>query len=397
MANKYLTKAKINPNDEFYTQYMDIEKEIKAYIHYDRNLFRDKTVLLPCDDPEWSNFTKYFALHFEQLGIKRLISTSYAPDSKSVRDPYWPSLFETESPRFDPKKTQVKGKIFILDRDVDGNGKIDINDLQWDYLEGDGDFRSEEIKKLRDEADIIITNPPFSIFKQFFAWIVESQKKFLIICNKTCVTYKEVFPHIKDNKVWVGTMRMGTDILFKVPDEIAKMYVEKEKEGSKYRIVDGVVLGRSASCWITNIDHGYRHEEKNYMTMEQIKRYSKHKDLEKKGAFLKYENYDAIEIPYSDAIPSDYDGIMGVPLSYLDKHCPEQYEILGMCENEDLYKLKTRIYSTSECKQAYIDKFKKKGTYDLNASAVLILEGIRHKSFQRILIRKIKHEGSRIN
>ena len=177
MANKNLSKAKNAKNDEFYTQYADIQKEVNAYLDYDADAFRGKTVLLPCDDPEWSNFTKFFAQNFQRFGLKKLISTSFAAESKNYRHFYQPSLFEEESPQFDRKKTKVRGKIFVLDHDTNDNGKIDIEDLEWKYLEGDGDFRSEEVKRLRDEADIIVTNPPFSLFREFLAWILEGSDR----------------------------------------------------------------------------------------------------------------------------------------------------------------------------------------------------------------------------
>ena len=164
MANQNLSAAKTAKNDEFYTQYHDIQKEINAYIEYNPDVFKGKTILLPCDDPEWSNFTKFFAQNFAAFGLKKLISTSYAVESKTYKH-YQPSLFETESPLFDANKTRIKGKIFTLTADENKDGKIDIHDLQWSYMEGDGDFRSEEVKKLRDESDIIITNPPFSLFR----------------------------------------------------------------------------------------------------------------------------------------------------------------------------------------------------------------------------------------
>ena len=173
MAHSNLVNAKKAKNDEFYTQYIDIEKEISAYLEYDPNVFKGKTVLLPCDDPEWSNFTKYFAQNFERLGIKKLISTSYAINSKLYKGSYQITIFEKNAPQFDKSKASNNGKIFTLTHDKSGDGKIDVEDLEWDYLEGDGDFRSDEVEKLRDEADIIITNPPFSLFRDFFAWIVE--------------------------------------------------------------------------------------------------------------------------------------------------------------------------------------------------------------------------------
>lgn len=204
MAQSNLSQAKNAKNDEFYTQYHDIEKEMNAYLEYNPNVFKDKIILLPCDDPEWSDFTKYFAQNFEKLKLKKLISTSYAVESKTYKEGYQTTLFEERSPKFDKKKTRMKGKIFTLTKDKTGDKKIDINDLDWKYLEGDGDFRSKEVKKLRDEADIIITNPPFSLFREFLAWILEANKKFIIIGNLNTVANKEIFPLIKDNIMWFG-------------------------------------------------------------------------------------------------------------------------------------------------------------------------------------------------
>ena len=166
MAQSDLSKARNEKNDEFYTQFIDIEKEINAYLEYDSSVFTGKTVLLPCDDPEWSNFTKFFAQNFERFGLKKLISTSYAVESKNVKSVYQPTLFEFNDPKFDKSKTRIKGKIFTLTQDKTGDGKVDVNDLEWTYLKGDGDFRSDEILKLRNEADIILTNPPFSLFRE---------------------------------------------------------------------------------------------------------------------------------------------------------------------------------------------------------------------------------------
>ena len=219
MANNSLNNARAAKKDEFYTQFYDIELEMEAYLDYNPDVFRGKTVLLPCDDPEWSNFTRYFAQNFEDLGLKKLISTSYAPESMTFKKGVQLSLFETLSPKYDADKTRTHGKIFVLTEDTTGDGVIDLDDLQWDYLEGDGDFRSDEVKKLRDEADIIITNPPFSLFRVFLAWIVEAKKQFIIIGNINCVTYKEVFPLIQNNSVWMGCTIHSGDREFGVPDE----------------------------------------------------------------------------------------------------------------------------------------------------------------------------------
>ena len=384
MANSNLSNAKNAKNDEFYTQYQDIEKEVNAYLEYNPDVFKNKTVLLPCDDPEWSNFTRYFAQNFERLGLKKLISTSYAIESKKFKTDWVPTLFETENPIYNVERSRVCGKIFILDHDANANGRIDIDDLQWQYLEGDGDFRSAEVTALRNEADVIVTNPPFSLFREFLAWIVEAEKLFLVIGNMNAITYKETFPLIKDNKIWLGATNFNTGMYFKVPADFvyASTYkFEREQNGEKVNRVPGV-------CWFTNIDHGRRHQPLPLMTMADNLKFSKHKEIRGKEAYEKYDNYDAIEVPYTDAIPNDYDGVMGVPISFLDKYCPEQFEIVGMCENEDLYGLKTKVYTTLECKDAYMQKFGKKGTYDLNASGVIICGGLKEKVYQRILIKR---------
>lgn len=328
MANRDLRIAQQGKNDEFYTQFRDIEVEMNAYLDYNPDVFRDKTILLPCDDPEWSNFTKYFALKFEALGIKKLISTSYAPESKKMVLRGLFSEFEQNSPQFDADKSRTHGKIFILDRDVTGDGRINIDDLQWQYLEGDGDFRSAEVTALRDEADIIITNPPFSLFSEFISWITEADKKYLIIGNINAVTYPQVFPLIMANKMWLGVSIHSGDREFEVPKEYPLRAAgwRIDESGRKFIRVKGV-------RWFTNIEHGRRHEMLPLMSMAENLRYSRHKELKGKTAYDRYDNYDAIEVPYTDAIPSDYDGVMGVPISWLDKYCPEQFEIVGITEN----------------------------------------------------------------
>ncbi len=382
MANSNLTDAKRAKNDEFYTQYHDIEKEINAYLDYNPDVFKGKTLLLPCDDPEWSNFTKFFAQNFQRIGLKKLISTSYAVNSKKYKSGYQPTLFEVNDPQYDEYKTKRNGKIFILDHDKTGDGKIDVEDLEWHYLEGDGDFKSNEIKKLRDEADIIITNPPFSLFREFLAWIIEAGKQFVIIGNMNAITYKEVFPLIKNDEMWLGNGFHAGNAYFSTP--FAREYAH-----GVYNAETGLVKFRNV-CWLTNLDHGRRHQPLPLMTMEDNLKFSKHKEIKGKESYERYENYDAIEVPFSDAIPSDYDGVMGVPSSFLHKYSPEQFKIVGMCENEDLYKLKTKVYTTAECKLAYLNKFGKKGTYDLNASGVVLRDGLLVKVYQRILIKPRK-------
>lgn len=324
MANDKLQNAKKNKNDEFYTQFSDIQKEMNAFIDYDKDVFKDKTILLPCDDPEWSNFTKFFAQNFERFGIKKLISTSYAYNSKRVSFDYEPTLFETVDPRFEIEISKAKGKIFTLDRDTNGDKKIDINDLQWDYLEGDGDFRSDEVTKLRDEADLIITNPPFSLFREFIAWLMGKNKQFAIIGNLNALKYKEIFPYVKENRFWIDNPFVRGAGYFTSPYEIdtTLSYYNSHDYRENFIRVPGV-------RWYTNIELGRRHQPLALMTEQDNIKYSKHKEVKGIG-YKKYETYDAIEVPFTDSIPSDYKGVMGVPISYLDKYCPEQFKILGV-------------------------------------------------------------------
>ena len=327
MGNQNLKEARAEKNDEFYTQYHDIELELNAYLEYNPELFRGKVVLLPCDDPEWSEFTRYFAAKFDTLGLKKLISTSYAPESKRYPLDWQPTLFETENPRFSAEKSAICGKIFTLTREAHATKSLNIDALEWDYLEGDGDFRSPEVTALRDEADFIITNPPFSLFREFLAWIVEGEKQFIMISNMNAVTYKEVFPLIKDNKVWLGPPFPNGNAYFRphVLNEYAAGVYDAETNLVKFR-----------NCiWLTNVDHGRRHEPLSLMTMADNLRFSKHKELRGKQAYDRYDNYDAIEVPFTDAIPSDYEGVMGVPISFLDKYCPEQFEILRFRKGND--------------------------------------------------------------
>jgi hypothetical protein len=326
MANENLGNAKREKNDEFYTQYADIEKEMNAYLEFNPDVFRNKTVLLPCDDPEWSNFTKYFAQRFQDLGLKKLISTSYAPNSKPKDIPYQPTLFEIDSPEFDEEKTYENGKIFTLTRDMTGDDAINVDDLEWTYLDGDGDFRSDEITALRDAADIIITNPPFSLFREFLAWLVEGGGPFSIIGNVNAITYKEVFPLIKANEMWLGATGNGTDMVFRVPEGYEVRESDRDKAARLGYVGEYTRLGNS--CWFSNIDHGRRHSPLSLMTQEENLKFNK---AVKEVGYQKYDNYDAIEVPRTDAIPSDYEGVMGVPITFLDKYNPDQFVILGMC------------------------------------------------------------------
>jgi len=333
-----LGEAKKAKQDEFYTQWADIEREMNAYLEYDCGVFRNKTILLPCDDPEWSNFTKYFALHFMDLGLKKLISTSYAPESNYSGAFYEPTLFETESPIYEAEKSKVNGRLFTLTpEDITGDGLVNIDDLQWEYLEGDGDFRSDEVTALRDEADIVITNPPFSLFREFLAWLIAGKARYSIIGNVNSLTYRVVFPSIRSNKLWTGPTITSGDREFRVhpsyPLEAAGTRVDDE--GNRFIKVKGV-------RWFTNIEHGRRHEPLQLMTMEDNLKYNK--KIADVG-YPKYDNYDAIEVGWTDAIPSDYEGIMGVPITFLDKYNPDQFEILGITQSwDDVSGLKVKTY-----------------------------------------------------
>jgi hypothetical protein len=330
MANTNLGTARLAKNDEFYTRFADIEKEMNAYLDFDADVFRGKTILLPCDDPEWSNFTKYFAQNFRKLGLKKLISTSYARGSKAPNVDPQLSLFEQESPQFDKDKSVQNGRIFILDSDTNGDGKTDVEDLTWDYLEGDGDFRSDELSALRDQADFVITNPPFSLFRKFLAWVVEADKRFVLIGNMNAITYKETFELIQSDRLWLGATNFNTGMYFRVPPGFvyAPTYkFEQEMDGVPVNRVPGV-------CWFTSVDHGRRHQPLSLMTQADNKKFSKHKEVKGVG-YQKYDNFNAIEIPFTDAIPSDFTGVMGVPITFLDKYSPEQFEIIGNMDDHD--------------------------------------------------------------
>ena len=375
-SNSNLGAAKTAKNDEFYTQYLDIQKEINAYIEYNPDVFRDKTVLLPCDDPEWSNFTKFFVENFDMLGLKKLISTSYAIESKKIAE-WEPSLFETEAPQYDADKSRTHGKIFVLKGDADGNGRIDSGDLQWKYLEGDGDFRSDEVKALRDEADVIVTNPPFSLFREFLAWIVEAGKQFLIVGNQNAITYKEVFPLIKSNKMWLGKGFTGGAAHFYSP------YEDKAVAGDHK---DGMIRV-SGVTWFTSLDHGHRHDELQLMSERDNIKYSRHKEVKGIG-YHKYDNYDAIDVPFTDAIPSDYLGKMGVPITFLDKYCPDQFEIIG--NGDDVEWL--RLVGAGTIGQENIDKLRAQGnkahvTANMT-SLCMTYNGVVSLPYKRIIIRK---------
>lgn len=391
MANTNLSQAKEAKNDEFYTQYADIEAEINAYIDYNPDVFKDKTILLPCDDPEWSNFTKYFAQNFERFGLKKLISTSYAPDAKKAKYGIEMALFpdEEQSPQFDKSKWQTHGKIFVLDEDRTGDQHIDVNDLHWEYLEGTGDFRSDEVFKLLSEADMVITNPPFSMFREFLAWIMDAEKQFLIIGNMNAITYKEVFPLIKENRIWLGNGFSNGNAFFKTHnprENYATGVYDSETNLVKFR-----------NCiWLTNLDHGRRHQPLSLMTMADNLKFSKHKELKGKKSYLHYDNCDAIEVPYTDSIPSDYYKVMGVPISFLDKYCPEQFEIIGITKTwygfaDKVYPEQTQV--SKDGKRSKVTKLNdgaaiKLATIPEGETYYIVNEELFTQVYARVLIRK---------
>lgn len=333
--NNNLTSAKRAKNDEFYTQYGDIQKEIEAYLEYSPNVFRGRVVYCNCDDPFESNFFRYFVLNFNKLGLKRLITTSYKPSP----------VANTQLELFGNDKTLPKSKgrpkinanKFIINevRDMDGDGEFNLKDVakqlkankhnEWTPLESDGDFRSDECINLLKKSDIVVTNPPFSLFREYVNQLLDYKKKFVIIGNMNAITYKEVFPKIKENKMWFGPSISSGDREFQVPDSypISAAGWRVDDEGRKFLRIKGV-------RWFTNLDHGRRHQPLPLMTMKENLKYSKHKEVKGKRKYGKYDNYDAIEVPFTDAIPSDYDGVMGVPISFLDKYNPDQFEIIGM-------------------------------------------------------------------
>lgn len=311
MANKNLNAAKTAKKDEFYTQLTDIEKELQHYWPH----FRDKVVLCNCDDPYESNFFKYFALRFNQLGLKKLICTCY--DGSPVVGTQL-SLFSLDK-EGNEKKTAYKVEITEVP-DVNGDGAIDLTDVELlikddknvlSSLHGNGDFRSQECIELLKEADIVVTNPPFSLFREYIGQLMEYGKKFLIIGNQNNVTYKEIFPLLMENKVWLG-YKTG-DMAFKVPDdyEARETRYWQDETGQKWRSLGNI-------CWFTNLDHNKRHE-----MLDLVCRYSSEE-------YPAYDNYNAINVNKVDNIPCNYDGIMGVPITFLDKYNPEQFEIKGI-------------------------------------------------------------------
>ena len=301
--NKSLKNAKALKNDEFYTELSDIEKELRHY----KTQFEGKTIVCNCDDPRISNFFHYFSHKFEDLGLKRLITTCY---KNQERD-----LFSEHS---------SESAIWLeYTGDKNGDRVPNPEEIGIHKLKGDGDFRNQESIDLLTQADIVVTNPPFSLFREYVTQLIEFNKKFLIIGNKNAITYKESFQLIQENKMWVGVTPMSTDMLFDVPTDYSKVLTETKKEGSGYKIINGKVKARAQAIWFTNIDNRKRHED--------IILYKTYLGNESEYPF--YDNYDAINVDKTKDIPMDFKGVMGVPISFLDKYNPEQFEILGMASS----------------------------------------------------------------
>lgn len=282
MANTSLSNAKKAKNDEFYTQLSDIENELKHY----KNHFAGKVVYCNCDDARKSNFFRFFQKKFSDYGLKKLVTTSYNEDGH--------------------------GSVLVYEGDTNGDGKLDDNEVKVSELKGNGDFRSEECIELLKEADIVVTNPPFSLFRDYIAMLVEYGKKFLVIGNQNAITYKEIFPLIKENKLWTGNNMVKT---FRVP-QVTNKNCEVLPNGD-------IIAKFGSICWFTNLDIKKRHEE--------ITLYKKYNEEE----FPKYDNYDAIEVSKVCEIPKDYDGIMGVPITFLYRYNPNQFEIVKFRKGDD--------------------------------------------------------------
>ena len=297
MANDNLKQAKKNKNDEFYTQLSDIENELRYY----KDFFKGKTVLCNCDDPRVSNFFHYFAYSFEHLGLKKLITTCYKSQNAD--------LFS---------QNDSEQAIYLeYYGDKNGNRVPDVTEIGIKPLKGDGDFRSEECIGLLKEADVVVTNPPFSLFREYVEQLIKYNKKFLIIGNKNAITYKEIFKLIKENKLWLGYRNINKDMWLFLPDDTENY--EKIIDGKKYKHI--------MACWFTNLETTKRYED-----LELYKKYNPKE-------YPRYDNYEAINVDKVDEIPVDYDGVMGVPITFLDKYNPNQFEIIDCNEvrkNDDV-------------------------------------------------------------
>lgn len=338
--NSSLSAARMAKQDEFYTQLSDIEKELK---HYKKH-FRGKVVYCNCDDPRVSNFFHYFSYNFEKLGLKRLITTCYKSQELD--------LFS---------RNDSESAVYLEYAGDTNNNKVpDPDEIGIRPLRGDGDFRSPESIELLKQADIVVTNPPFSLFREYVAQLVEHDKKFLIIGNKNALKYKGIFPLIKDDRMWAGHTPMGTEMLFDVTEEFGRQLVASGKD-RKFTLVGGVVKGRAQACWFTNLDFAKRHED-----LVLFKKYTAE-------AYPTYANFSGIEVSKVTDIPMDYAGAMGVPITFLDKYNPEQFEIVGLSTE-----LATPMAEVAE-----------KGTYQQGGANFYLpnQDGTYRRMYDRIVIR----------
>lgn len=382
--NRSLSISKAAKKDEFYTLLPTVENELRHY----RRHFKDSIVLCNCDDPFESNFFKFFALNFNYLGLKKLIATCYV-DSPIASGQM--SLFDTET---EEEITKKPHKIVITEvDDANGDGAFDIADVEWliknnanvlTQLEGNGDFRSEECKKLMQESDIVVTNPPFSLFREYVGQLMDMDKKFLIIGNQNAVTYKEIFPLLKDNKIWLGYHSGHT--LFAVPEtyEIPDhLGTDRARvRGAGYKVDENGKLWRDLGniCWFTNLDHSKRHEQLDLFKAYDLKKYPK------------YGNYDAIEVGRVADIPCDYAGVMGVPVTFLDKFNPDQFEIVG--RDGDLDLSITYPFFTPPKDSATLQKYKSHNrTWRVQNAYVIGDDGYPRTIYKRLFIRNLHPEA----
>ena len=381
MANSNLTSAQKAKNDEFYTQYSDIQKEIEAYLEYDPDVFRGRVVYSNCDDPFESNFFRFFALNFNRLGLKQLITTSYKPSPIANTQLGLFGDDKTVAP-FKGRPKVTANKLIINEvHDMDGDGAFNLRDIadqlkanknnEWAPLEGDGDFRSPECIELLKQSDIVVTNPPFSLFREYIKQLFDYGKKFIVIGNMNAITYKEIFPLIKDDKMWLGNGFHAGNAYFATPN------IRSDFASGVYDEKTGLVKFRNCH-WFTNLDHGRRHQPLKLMTLDDNLKFNK--KMKGKTTYDHYDNYDAIEVPYTDAIPSDYAGVMGVPISFLDRYSPEQFEILGITDRENIHGMRTKVY-TKEDSPKY---------GDLNRRGAIKVGDVYIPTYARLLIKHRK-------
>src|SRR5687767_1720353 len=389
--NQGLGAAKAAKQDEFYTQYVDIQKEVEAYLESDPDTFRGKVVYCNCDDPFESNFFKYFAANFNKLRLKKLITTSYDGSPIAGAQLRFGEYDEGNGKRRKPKAIAVEiGEVKDLDRD----GATGIDDVKLflkrnphtrTRLAAGGDFRSAECVELLKQADIVVTNPPFSLFKEYVGQLVAHRKKFLIIGNTNSITYLEIFPLIKDNKMWLGCTNFNVGMFFEVPDDWERFHHIDKETGRKIARV-------STSCWYTSLDHGRRHEPLNLMSMADNLKFSK--NLRGKAAYDRYENFDAIEVATYKEIPSDYDGIMGVPVTFLDKYNPDQFEIVGNSDDGEMM----RQIGVRPLGREFINAYRARGGtghYSPGMRMLGLLQPQPRVIFKRILIRRRRARRAR--